>query len=218
MRVMEEIESLIEEIGRRASEEKATVGVAESLTGGLVTQELAKADGASGWLRGGIVAYNREVKHRLLDVDASKIVSERAALAMAAGARTALAADLTVALTGVGGPQEEDGEPPGTVWIATDDGRRPDATLHRSTENFPTSVNKRRLLRWRRCVTGSPTIGKTSPTDANQTGTRNAGRSKPCRRAPQHRRQLEIASTRSPTLVSSMLRATSAWLTTPTRS
>lgn len=130
MRVMEEIESLIEEIGRRASEEKATVGVAESLTGGLVTQELAKADGASGWLRGGIVAYNREVKHRLLDVDASKIVSERAALAMAAGARTALAADLTVALTGVGGPQEEDGEPPGTVWIATDDGRRPDATLH----------------------------------------------------------------------------------------
>jgi nicotinamide-nucleotide amidase len=38
---------------------------------------------------------------------------------------------VTVALTGVGGPDEEDGEPPGTVWIATDDGAKPRAALHR---------------------------------------------------------------------------------------
>jgi nicotinamide-nucleotide amidase len=128
---MDEIENLAEQIGRRADDVGVTVGVAESLTGGLVVQALARAEGASGWLRGGIVAYARNVKQTLLQVDVSKVVSERAALAMAAGARKALEADVTVALTGVGGPDEEDGEPPGTVWIATDDGAQPNATLHR---------------------------------------------------------------------------------------
>ena len=128
---MDEIETLAEQIGRRADDVGVTVGVAESLTGGLVVQTLAKASGASGWLRGGIVAYARNVKHTLLQVDASKVVSERAALAMAAGARKVLEADVTVALTGVGGPDEEDGELRGTVWVATDDGARPYATLPR---------------------------------------------------------------------------------------
>jgi nicotinamide-nucleotide amidase len=128
---MDEIENLAEQIGRRADDVGVTVGVAESLTGGLVVQALAKADGASGWLRGGIVAYARNVKHTLLQVDVSKVVSERAALAMAAGVRKVLEADVAVALTGVGGPDEEDGEPPGTVWIATDDGAESSATLYR---------------------------------------------------------------------------------------
>ena len=128
---MKEIENLAEQIGRRADDVGVTVGVAESLTGGLVVQALAKAGGASGWLRGGIVAYARNVKQSLLHVDVSKVVSERAALAMAAGARKVLAADVTVALTGVGGPEAEDGELPGTVWIAIDDGNQPSATLHR---------------------------------------------------------------------------------------
>ena len=128
---MDEIESFSAEIGQRAAYVGATVGVAESLTGGLVVQALAKAEGAGEWLRRGIVAYARNVKRTLLQVDVSKVVSERAALAMAAGARKALEADVTVALTGVGGPDEEDGEPPGTVWIATDDGTGPNATLHR---------------------------------------------------------------------------------------
>ena len=46
---------------------------------------------------------------------------------------------MTVALTGVGGPDEEDGEPPGTVWIATDDGVQPHATLHRF-EGSPSEI------------------------------------------------------------------------------
>ncbi len=130
MRCMDEIDTLAEQIGQRADDVGVTVGVAESLTGGLVVQALAKAEGASEWLRGGIVAYARTVKQTLLQVDVSKVVSERAALAMAAGARKVLEADLAVALTGVGGPDEEDGEPPGTVWIATDDGAQPNATLY----------------------------------------------------------------------------------------
>ena len=127
---MDEVETLAEEIGQRADQVGVTVGVAESLTGGLVVQALARASGASEWLRGGIVAYSTAVKHHLLHVDVGNVVSERAALAMAAGARKVLEADVTVALTGVGGPDEQDGEPPGIVWIATHDGAHPRANRH----------------------------------------------------------------------------------------
>jgi nicotinamide-nucleotide amidase len=125
-----EIEDLAEQIGQQAADAGVTVGVAESLTGGLVVQALASAGGASQWLRGGVVSYSATVKHQLLQVDVDAVVSEQAALAMAAGARKVLDADVTVALTGVGGPDEQDGEPPGTVWIATDDGAHPRANLH----------------------------------------------------------------------------------------
>lgn len=128
---MDDIETLVEQIGRRAAELGITLGVAESLTGGLVVQALARTSGASDWLRGGIVAYASDVKHDLLAVNVNEVVSERAAVAMAAGARKALRADVTVALTGVGGPDEQHGQPPGTVWIATDDGAYRQATLHR---------------------------------------------------------------------------------------
>ena len=136
---MDEIQTLAEQIGQRADEAGVTVGVAESLTGGLVVQALAGADGASQWLRGGVVAYSATVKHHLLQVDVTDVVSQQAVLDMAAGARKVLEADVTVALTGVGGPDEHDGEPPGTVWIATDDGAHPRATLH-EFDGTPTDI------------------------------------------------------------------------------
>jgi PncC family amidohydrolase len=97
-----------------------TVGVAESLTGGLVVQALARVEGSGAWLAGGIVAYQRSVKHDLLGVDAPEVVSGEAAAAMAVGARRQLGADVGLALTGVAGPDRQDGEPPGTVWMAVD--------------------------------------------------------------------------------------------------
>ena len=87
---MDGIETLAEQIGQQADEAGVTVGVAESLTGGLVVQALACADGASQWLRGGVVAYSASVKHRLLQVKIDDVVSQQAAIAMAAGARKVL--------------------------------------------------------------------------------------------------------------------------------
>ena len=65
------------------------------------------------------------MKRRVLGVTAPKVVSRRAAEEMASGVRAALGADIAVAVTGVGGPDEQDGEPPGTVWIGVDDGTAP---------------------------------------------------------------------------------------------
>ena len=107
------------------------LGVAESLTGGLVVQALARAEGSSDWLRGGVVAYARDVKHELLGVTDDKVVSDQSAREMAAATRRLLRADIAVAVTGVGGPESQDGEPPGTVWIAVDSGGHQLAELHR---------------------------------------------------------------------------------------
>ncbi|MGW6693869.1 CinA family protein [Rhodococcus sp. NPDC054953] len=95
-----------------------TVGCAESLTSGRVAAALGAAPDAASWFRGGIVAYAREVKHGLLRVPAGPVVCAEAARMMADSAAALLGADITVAVTGVGGPSEQDGRPVGTVWFA----------------------------------------------------------------------------------------------------
>lgn len=95
-----------------------TLAVAESLTGGLVAARLVNVVGASAWFRGGIVAYASDVKFSLLDVPEGPVVSESAAAAMATGVRKALGADVGLAVTGVAGPDSQDGEKPGTVFLA----------------------------------------------------------------------------------------------------
>ena len=99
-----------------------SLGVAESVTGGLVAGRLTAVPGASEVLRGAIVSYASEVKFDLLDVPEGPVVSEAAAAAMAGGARRVLGADVGLALTGVAGPAEQDGMPVGTLCVAVDDG------------------------------------------------------------------------------------------------
>lgn len=101
-----------------------TLGVAESLTGGLVGALLTEAAGASAWFRGSIVSYASDVKHDLLGIPPGPVVSERAAAAMAEGAARVLGADVGIAVTGVAGPSTQDGHPVGTVFMAVHaDGR-----------------------------------------------------------------------------------------------
>jgi nicotinamide-nucleotide amidase len=100
------------------TERGLTLAVAESLTGGLVAARLVNVPGASTWFRGGVVAYASEVKHTLLDVPPGPVVSAPAARAMAAGVRRALGADIGLGVTGVAGPDAQDGERPGTVFLA----------------------------------------------------------------------------------------------------
>ena len=73
--------------------------------------------GASDVLRGSIVSYASEVKFDLLGVEPGPVVNEETAMAMAAGARRVLGADVGLGLTGVAGPAEQDGMPVGTLCI-----------------------------------------------------------------------------------------------------
>ena len=104
-----------------------TLGVAESLTGGLVGARLASVAGASAFFRGAIVAYDREVKFDVLGVPRGPVVSEEAVIAMAEGARKVLCADVGIGVTGVAGPTEQDGQPVGTVFLGLALGDNPEA-------------------------------------------------------------------------------------------
>lgn len=95
-----------------------TLGLAESLTGGLVGSRCAAVPGASRWFRGGVVSYASEVKFSVLGVPEGPVVSEAAAIAMAEGAVSVLGADVGISVTGVAGPDEQDGQPVGTVFYA----------------------------------------------------------------------------------------------------
>lgn len=100
-----------------------TVGVAESLTGGLVCAALTEIPGASAVVRGGVVAYATDVKSALLGVDADLLASGGAVQAevaeqMALGVCRLLGSDLGLATTGVAGPDPQDGQPVGRVFVA----------------------------------------------------------------------------------------------------
>jgi nicotinamide-nucleotide amidase len=101
-----------------AQEHGLSVAVAESLTGGQIACRLAAAPDAASWFRGGLVAYAAEVKFEVLGVPPGPVVTEECARAMARGAARLLDADLAVAVTGVGGPDDEEGQPAGSVWFA----------------------------------------------------------------------------------------------------
>ncbi len=94
-----------------------SLGVAESLTGGLIASRLVDVPGASAWFRGGVVAYATEVKHAVLGIAEGPVVSEPTARQMAEAACRVLGADVGLSTTGVAGPGEQDGERPGTVFV-----------------------------------------------------------------------------------------------------
>ena len=94
-----------------------TLGLAESVTGGLVSGRLTNIAGASDVLRGGVVSYASEVKFDVLGVSNGPVVSPEAAIEMALGARRVLGADVGLSLTGVAGPAEQEGQRPGTLCI-----------------------------------------------------------------------------------------------------
>ncbi|MEI6709369.1 MAG: competence/damage-inducible protein A [Actinomycetota bacterium] len=94
-----------------------TLAVAESLTGGLIASRLVNVSGASTWFRGGVVSYASEVKFDVLNVPIGPVVSGDAAEAMARGVRELLKSDVAISVTGVAGPEEQDGQPVGTVFV-----------------------------------------------------------------------------------------------------
>jgi nicotinamide-nucleotide amidase len=101
-----------------------TLAVAESMTGGLIASRLVNVAGASKWFRGGVVSYASQVKFDVLGVPEGPVVSAEAAEAMASGVRKLLGADVGLSVTGVAGPEEQDGQVAGTVFVGLDLGER----------------------------------------------------------------------------------------------
>jgi nicotinamide-nucleotide amidase len=108
-----------------------TLGLAESVTGGLMGSRITDVPGASKVFRGSIVSYASQVKFDLLGVPEGPVVSDDAVMAMAAGARRVLGADVGLAVSGVAGPDGQDGQRPGTVFVGLAVGDEVDSTMLR---------------------------------------------------------------------------------------
>jgi nicotinamide-nucleotide amidase len=97
------------------------IAAAESLTSGRVSSLLGAGEGAAEWYRGAVVAYDEDVKFRVLGVTPGPVVTDRCAREMAEGVRRLLRADVAIGITGVGGPGPQENCPPGTVYVAVAD-------------------------------------------------------------------------------------------------
>jgi nicotinamide-nucleotide amidase len=120
-----------------------TLAVAESVTGGLVTGRLTAVPGSSRVLRGGIVSYASGVKFDFLGVTLGPVVNERAAVEMARGVRVRLGASVGLSLTGVAGPDEQDGVAVGTLFVGL---VMADGAEHVATYRLPATRDQMRQM------------------------------------------------------------------------
>jgi nicotinamide-nucleotide amidase len=118
-------QTLGEVVGEHLRARGLTVATMESMTGGLLASQLTDVPGSSAYFRGGVVAYTAEAKvaHGVdpAVVAAHGTVAAETAAAMATAARRAFGADIGLATTGVAGPDELEGQPAGTIYVAIDD-------------------------------------------------------------------------------------------------
>ncbi|TCC45560.1 CinA family protein [Kribbella pittospori] len=126
-----EAATIAEQIAGLAREKGLTVAVAESLTSGGIASRLGAAPEASSWFTGGVVAYASEVKFTVLGVEPGPVVTAQCAAQMARGVARLTGADLAVAVTGVGGPGPDEGQPAGTVFLAVSSGSEEQVAQHR---------------------------------------------------------------------------------------
>lgn len=114
-------------------EHHLTAAVAESLTGGKIATQLAAAPRSGEWFAGGVVSYSSEVKHRLLEVPPGPVISREAVETMVRTVSRLMDADVAVAATGAGGPSSQEGQEPGTTWLAVLAGGDVRSELHHFT-------------------------------------------------------------------------------------
>jgi PncC family amidohydrolase len=139
----------IEELLRICQLRGWKIGLAESCTGGLLSAWIAQQPGISSIYQGAVVSYGRDAKERILGVTSAVImtaglVSEAVAGAMAHGARTALAADWAVSITGIAGPTGgSPAKPVGTVCFAVVGPNYEETTTH----NFDQHLERQEIQR-----------------------------------------------------------------------
>ncbi|WP_405371873.1 MULTISPECIES: CinA family protein [unclassified Microbacterium] len=108
----------VERLAEIAGDAGIVCAVVESLTSGKLAAEVGRGASAQDWFAGGIVAYQVRVKEQVLGLEPGiDPCSAACAEQLARGAQKLLGADVVVSTTGVGGPDEQDGHPPGTVYL-----------------------------------------------------------------------------------------------------
>lgn len=123
-------ETLEEIVAALLIEKKMTISVAESCTGGLITNRLTDVPGSSDYLERGLITYSNKAKIEMLGVPAEIIakhgaVSEETARLMAEGVRKIAGTDLGLSSTGIAGPTGGSKEKPvGTVYLALADSKQ----------------------------------------------------------------------------------------------
>lgn len=100
-----------------------TLATAESLTGGQLSSLITAIPGASEYFQGGVVAYSNEVKHEILgiaqtDIEEFGVISAQTASAMAFNVSKVFGTEFGLAVTGVAGPTQQEGQAVGTVFVA----------------------------------------------------------------------------------------------------
>lgn len=135
-------------IGQMLNERAMTLATMESASGGLLGSTITDVEGSSAYYKGGFVSYTTQMKMSLgvsADlIDQHGVVSAQVAGDMARAARHSLNADWGIGITGVAGPDEVEGNAPGTMHIAVHDGRAPETLSY--TFNMGRAPNKRRAV------------------------------------------------------------------------
>ncbi len=114
---------IAQSVVKKLTKKRATLSVAESVTGGGLASAITEVSGSSKVFVGGVIAYDDAIKISELKVDAKTLkkftaVSEEVAKEMAAGALKKFKTDYAIATTGVAGPGKAYGQKAGTVWVA----------------------------------------------------------------------------------------------------
>jgi len=121
--------SFEEVIGRLLRERRMTLSTAESCTGGRIAGMITSVPGSSDYFMGSVIAYNNDIKKKLLGVDNKLLngygaVSSEVVAAMSEGARRLMCTDYSLATTGIAGPDGgSESKPVGTIWIAVNSRR-----------------------------------------------------------------------------------------------
>lgn len=125
-----ENQTLPEILGEKLTAKRLSLAVAESCTGGLLSERLTSASGASRFFKGGLTAYSNEVKHKKLGVSAELIrkygaVSKEVAKDMARRVREHFKTSIGISITGIAGPTGGTVKKPvGLVYIGISDSKR----------------------------------------------------------------------------------------------
>ena len=110
-------------VGRALLYQGLTLSIAESCSGGLIAHHVTNVPGSSAYFKGGVVVYSNELKTDLLNVNPDTLkahgaVSEQTVREMVQGLKNRFKTDLSIAVTGIAGPEGGTAEKPvGTVFI-----------------------------------------------------------------------------------------------------
>ncbi len=144
----EEMEKLIAEL---LKQQKATLALAESCTGGTIAQMITSVPGSSAYFLGSVVAYSNKIKEEVLGVNPDTIkkhgaVSREVVEQMAKGARKQFGADYSIATSGIAGPTGGSPEKPvGTTWIAVASDNKTESAVFRLGDHRGRNIRKASL-------------------------------------------------------------------------